>query len=48
MAGAAQLVCIKDFEEKAEQNMPDGLLQYFKAGAGQGHSLRFCQEAFLR
>jgi hypothetical protein len=48
MAGASQLLCIKDFEEKAEQNLPDGLLQYYKSGAGHGHSLRFCQEAFLR
>jgi len=48
MAGASQLLCVKDFEEKAEQNLPDGLLQYYKSGAGHGHSLRFCQEAFLR
>lgn len=48
MAGVAHLLCIKDFEEKAEEQLADGLLQYFKAGAGQGHSLRFCQEAFLR
>lgn len=43
-----ELVCVKDFEERAFKILPKNALDYYKSGAGKEESLRNNRKAFTR
>ena len=42
------LVCVTDFEEHTKKVLPKYAFDYYKRGAGEGHTLRDNKKAFAR